>query len=415
MIEFERYQLDNGLTVILHQDMSTPLVAVNVLYKVGSKNESSDKTGFAHLFEHLMFGGSENIEDFDTPIQEAGGENNAFTNNDLTNFYDIVPAENIETALWLESDRMLKLKFDQNTLDIQKKVVIEEFKETSINKPYGDLWHNLSELAFQKHPYKWPTIGMKTEHIEDASLDDVKDFFRKHYHPGNAILVISGKFESNNAKVLVDKWFGSIPTVDRHDQVIEEEPVQEGFRQRTLSSNVPSTALYMAFHMPERLHKDFGVYDLISDILASGRSSRFYQRLIRKTNIFSSIDAYITGSMDPGLFIIEAKLQEEDQLDQARQLIWDELKLLCSEYVDSDELQKVKNSLISSICYSEVSILHKAINLAYFEMLGNSSLINSQEEEYKHIIADDLMRIAKELFRKENCSELVYLKNASKS
>ncbi len=415
MIEFERYQLDNGLTVILHQDMSTPLVAVNVLYKVGSKNESSDKTGFAHLFEHLMFGGSENIEDFDTPIQEAGGENNAFTNNDLTNFYDIVPAENIETALWLESDRMLKLKFDQNTLDIQKKVVIEEFKETSINKPYGDLWHNLSELAFQKHPYKWPTIGMKTEHIEDASLDDVKDFFRKHYHPGNAILVISGKFESNNAKVLVDKWFGSIPAVDRHDQVIEEEPVQEGFRQRTLSSNVPSTALYLAFHMPERLHKDFGVYDLISDILASGRSSRFYQRLIRKTNIFSSIDAYITGSMDPGLFIIEAKLQEEDQLDQARQLIWDELKLLCSEYVDSDELQKVKNSLISSICYSEVSILHKAINLAYFEMLGNSSLINSQEEEYKHIIADDLMRIAKELFRKENCSELVYLKNASKS
>jgi len=415
MIEFKRYKLANGLTVILHQDMSTPLVAVNILYKVGSKNESSHKTGFAHLFEHLMFGGSENVGDVDTPIQEAGGENNAFTNNDLTNFYDIIPAENLETALWLESDRMLKLKFDQKSLDVQKKVVVEEFKETSINKPYGDLWHHLSDLAFKKHPYRWPTIGLRTDHIEKADLADVKQFFARHYHPGNAILVISGRIDISVAEQLVEKWFASIPAARPLQDAIEIEPEQDAFRQKLLVRKVPSTAIHLAFHMPERKHTDFGIYDLISDILASGRSSRFYQKLIRKTNIFSSIDAYITGSMDPGLFLVEARLQDDADLDKARELIWGQLDILKNEQVGIQELQKVKNSLISSICYSEVSILHKAINLAYFEMLGDAQLINSQEDEYKHIVADDIMRVSKSLFRRENCSELVYLKEEHNS
>ncbi len=408
MINFEKYKLNNGLTVLLHKDDSTPLVAVNVLYKVGSRNELAHKTGFAHLFEHLMFGGSANVPDFDTPIQEAGGENNAFTNNDLTNFYDIVPAENIETALWLESDRMLQLNFNQKSLDIQKKVVIEEFKETSINKPYGDFWHELSALAYKKHPYRWPTIGLKKEHIEDAELNDVIDFFKTHYHPGNAVLVICGKFDLENVKFLIDKWFSNIPPVDIEAQTIEFEPIQSEFRQKILIKDVPSAAIHMAFHMPERLHNEFGVYDLISDILSSGKSSRFYTKLVKKTNVFSNLDAYITGSIDPGLFVIEAKLQSNDDIDEARKLIWKELDQLKEDEIESEELQKVKNSLISSICFSEVSILHKAINLSYFEMLGDATLINKQEGEYIHIIAADIKRVANEIFDLNNCSELVY-------
>lgn len=415
MIEFVKYNLDNGLTVLLHEDQSTPLAVVNVLYKVGSKNESSHKTGFAHLFEHLMFGGSENIEDFDTPIQEAGGENNAFTNNDLTNFYDVIPAENLETALWLESDRMMSLRFDQKSLDVQKKVVVEEFKETSINRPYGDLWHHLSDLAFKKHPYRWPTIGLKTEHIETAELEDVKHFFKKYYHPGNAILVICGRINIDQVKQMVEKWFGPIPTVQNDLSTVDEEPIQTEFRQKIVVGNVPSVSMHLAFHMPERKHKDFGVYDLISDLLASGRSSRFYQRLIKGTKLFSGIDAYITGTEDPGLFIIEAKLQDGVSVDEAREAIWVELNDLKNNAVELKELQKVKNSLISSICYSEISILHKAINLAYFEMLGDAELINRQEDDYKPVMVEDILRIANAMFVKENCSELIYLKNSSKS
>ena len=415
MIQFEKYTLNNGLTVLLHEDSSTPLVAVNVLYKVGSKNESSHKTGFAHLFEHLMFGGSENIPDFDTPIQEAGGDNNAFTNSDLTNFYDIVPAENLETALWLESDRMQQLNFNQKGLDVQKKVVVEEFKETSINKPYGDFWHELSSLAYTKHPYRWPTIGLKTDHIEDASLEDVKDFFQKYYHPSNAILVISGKQDPDTTKSLVDKWFAPIENSASFSQRIDQEDDQSSFRQKVVYRDVPSRALYMAFHMPERTHKDFGIYDLLSDILSNGRSSRFYQRLVKKTHIFSNLDAYITATMDPGLFVIESKLMEDADMDEARDLIWNELEMLKTDTIDETELQKLKNTLVSSISFSEVSILHKAINLAYFEMLGDAEKINHQEEEYTYITGEDLNRIAKELFRKENCSELIYLKKESRS
>jgi len=410
MIEFEKYKLDNGLTVILHDDKSTPLVTVNILYKVGSKNEDKNKTGFAHLFEHLMFGGSENVPDYDTPIQVAGGDNNAFTNKDLTNFYNIMPAENLETALWLESDRMKQLDFNQKSLDTQKKVVVEEFKETSINKPYGDLWHNMSQLAFTKHPYQWPTIGRIPAHIEDANLEDVKSFFEKHYKPNNAILVIAGNIDFKNTRALVEKWFGKIPSNDSEYKSFPSEPTQTAFRQKILKRDVPADALYMSFHIPERLHKDFGAYDILSDIFSGGKSARFYQNLLKGTEIFSSIYAYITGTMDPGLFVIEAKLIGDNKVDEARELIWKELEKMKSDLVSDTELQKVKNSLISSISFSEVSIMHKAINLAYYEMLKEACLINKQEEDYIHVTTEDLRTLAQITFRKSNCSEVVYLR-----
>lgn len=410
MIKFEKYSLKNGLTVILHKDQSTPLVTVNVLYKVGSRNEDYRKTGFAHLFEHLMFGGSENIPDYDTPIQVAGGDNNAFTNKDLTNFYNIMPADNLETALWLESDRMKQLDFNQKSLDTQKKVVVEEFKETSINKPYGDLWHNMSELAFKVHPYQWPTIGRVPAHIEEANLDDVKSFFNKYYRPSNAVLVIAGNIEIEQTKSLVEKWFAGISSEAPEIAALPIEPPQTEFRQRILKREIPADALYIAFHIPDRLDKDFGGFDILSDIFSGGKSARFYQNLLKGTSIFSSVYAYITGSIDPGLFVIEAKLIGENKIDEARDLIWKELDILKTELVSDTELQKVKNSLISSISFSEVSIMHKAINLAYYEMLKDAELINKQEEDYVDVQTSDLQRLAQQTFVKENCSEIVYLR-----
>lgn len=411
MIAFEKYTLKNGLTVILHNDQSTPLVAVNVLYKVGSKNENPDKTGFAHLFEHLMFGGSQNVPDFDTPIQVAGGDNNAFTNNDLTNFYDIMPSENLETALWLESDRMKSLIFSQESLDVQKKVVVEEFKETSINKPYGDLWHELSALVYKKHPYRWPTIGLIPQHIEDANLDDVKSFFKNHYNPSNAILVVAGKLDLNRTKDQISKWFEDIPGEVLPPQYIEREAKQTEYRQKTLHSAVPSNAIYLGFPMGDRLDKDFAICDVLSEVLCGGRSSRFYQNLIKNEDVFSNVDAYISGSIDPGLFIVEAKLLDNADVEKAKDLIWNELTFLMETLVDSEELQKVKNGLISSIAFSEVSIINKAINLAYYEMLKDADMINKQEEDYLYITPEDLQRVAKNIFVKTNCNEILYLKS----
>jgi len=410
MIDYQRHILPNGLTVILHQDNSTPLVAINILYKVGARNEQEDKTGFAHLFEHLMFGGSENVPDFDSIIQNAGGENNAFTNSDLTNYYDIMPSENLESALWIESDRMRSLNINQHSLDIQKKVVVEEFKETSLNKPYGDLWHHLSDLAFKEHPYKWPTIGLIPEHIEEAQLGDVQSFFDDHYAPNNAVIVLSGKFEYGTALQLIEKWFGDLKPSTSHKHKIKVEPAQKAFRKKIVKGAVPTSALYIAFHMPERLHADFTTYDIISDIFSGGRSSRFHQNLLKATELFSNVDAYITGSIDPGLFIIEAKLMGTEDIEQAGYLIWNEIQKIKEELVDTEELQKIKNSLISSVCFSEVSINHKAINLAYYEMLGNVNLINEQEKDFIKVTPQDIQRVAKSLFTKENCSEIHYIK-----
>jgi predicted Zn-dependent peptidase len=408
MITFERFKLANGLTVIIHEDKSTPMVAVNVVYNVGSKYEEPDKTGFAHLFEHLMFGGSINIPDFDDHIQDAGGENNAFTNTDLTNFYEVLPAENIETALWLESDRMLQLRFSKKSLDTQKKVVIEEFKETCLNEPYGDMWHHLSRLCYKVHPYQWPTIGKDMSHIAEATLDQVKTFFYHYYRPDNAVLVLAGNIDVKKGIQLVEKWFGSIPAGHYTKPNYLYEPPQIEFRQDILRQDVPHDAVYQGYHMAGRMDDGFYACDLLSDVLANGRSSRFYQRLYKEQELFSTIDAFISGTVDPGLFIIEGKTMPGISMEKAKKAIKLELDMLKNDLISEQELSKLKNSVESSLLYSEVSVLNKAISLAYFEVLGDADMINIEAERYHNVTAEDIRNAAQQVFREENCSEVLY-------
>jgi len=411
MISFERYTLDNGLRLIVHEDKSSPMVAVNVVYDVGSRDEDPDMTGFAHLFEHLMFGGSQNVPDFDGPIQNAGGENNAFTNTDMTNFYDVLPAENVETALWLESDRMQQLAFSEKALDIQKKVVIEEFKETCLTEPYGDVWHHLSEMVYEKHSYRWPTIGKTLSHIEEAKLEDVVHFFKKHYTPNNAILVISGNMKGDQAYDLVHKWFGSIPAGTRYQRKLEYDTPQTHKKQKIIKANVPLEALYLSFNMVDRGHPEYYAYDLLSDVLSNGRSSRLFQRLYKENQLFSQIDAYISGTFDPGMFVIEGRPMPAVGIDQAKNAIWNELEQLKANPIDTRELQKLKNKIESSLEYSEVNILHKSMSLAYFELLGDANLINEEAEAYQKVTSEDIQKVAQKIFVPENCTELIYLPN----
>jgi zinc protease len=411
MITFERFELANGLKVIIHEDLSTPMIAVNIVYNVGSRDEDPEKTGFAHLFEHLMFGGSTHIPDFDKPIQEAGGENNAFTNADLTNFYELVPAQNVETALWLESDRMMQLRFSKKSLNTQKKVVIEEFKETCLNEPYGDMWHHLSSLAYQTHPYQWPTIGKEMKHISDATIEQVEDFFYQYYRPDNAVLVMAGRITPQHGYELAQKWFGDIPKGNYQKKPLPAELTQEHFRQLILKQDVPHDAIYRGYHVAGRLSKEYFVCDMISDILSNGRSSRFYQRLYKEQQLFSTIDAFISGTADPGLFIIEGKTMPGINMNDAKLAIDRELDFLKNELIPERELTKLKNGLESSLEFSEVSVLNKAISLAYFETLGDAAIINQEAERYHSITAEDIRTTAQNIFRHENCSELIYLKN----
>jgi len=384
LIRFERFTLANGLRVLVHEDKSTPMVVVNVLYNVGARDESPDKTGFAHLFEHLMFGGSKHIANFDDVIQLAGGDNNAFTNNDITNFYDILPAENIETAFWLESDRMLSLNFDERVLEVQRKVVVEEFKESCLNQPYGDVWHHLADMAYKVHPYQWPTIGKVPKHVEDATLDDVKSFFYKFYRPNNAILTVVGNVSTAQIKALTEKWFGDIPAGAIPSRSIPAEPPQQ------------------------KLETDYYATDLMSDILSHGPSSRLYRKLLKEQQLVSHIDCYVTGNIDPGLLIIEGKPSEGVSLEQLEDAIWKELELLKAETVSERELEKVKNKIESTLEFSETNILNKAINLAFFEVLGDANKINEEVQLYRQTTVEDIHRIANKLFTKENCSELYY-------
>jgi zinc protease len=413
MLEFNKHTLANGLRVIVHEDHTTPMVAVNVVYNVGSKYEDPAHTGFAHLFEHLMFGGSLHIPDFDGPIQEAGGENNAFTNTDLTNFYEVLPAYNIETALWLESDRMLQLKFSKKNLATQKKVVVEEFKETCLEEPYGDMWHHLSRLAYTSHPYRWPTIGSEMGHIANATLEQVEDFFYKYYRPSNAVVVLAGNIRPDEGFALVEKWFGDIPAGVVNHTVFPPEPVQTGFRQEILRQDVPHDAVFQGFHMAGRLSQSYYATDLLSDVLANGRSSRFYQRLYKEKQLFSTIDAFISGTIDPGLFIIEGKTMPDVHLDAAKNAIWQELQDVAIERISDKELTKLKNSVTSSLAFSEASVLNKAISFAYFEILGNAGMINEEAEKYMSVTAEDIRNVAASLFREENCNEIIYVKKES--
>ena len=408
MIQYERYILKNGLRVLIHEDFSTPMAVLNVLYNVGARDERPDRTGFAHLFEHLMFGGSTNIPDFDEHIQLAGGENNAFTNNDITNFYDILPAQNIEVAFWLESDRMLELAVDQKILDTQIKVVLEEYKETCLNQPYGDVWHHISDMAYKTHPYRWPTIGKIPKHVAEATMTDVQHFYKKFYNPNNAILVISGAIKKEEAIRLTEKWFGDIPAGESPIRRLPKEPPQRKLERRINNSKVPVEALYLAFHMPSRTDQDYYAVDLLSDILCNGPSSRLYRKLLRDRSLFSQIDAYITGSIDPGLLIIEGKPAKGVSLEQAAQEIWKEIELVKSAPLQEQELQKWKNQIESTLLFSETNVLTKAINLAFFEVVGDAELINREKELYQAVTPEDIYRVANEILIDSNCSELLY-------
>jgi zinc protease len=412
MIEFKRVVLENGLRVLVHEDNSTPVVAVNLLYDVGSRDENSERTGFAHLFEHLMFSGSKNAKEFDSFIQQAGGESNAFTNTDMTNFYATVPAENLETLLWLESDRMLALNINNKALNTQRKVVVEEFKETTLDEPYGDVWHHLSDMVYKKHPYRWPVIGLEPRHIEEATLTDVKDFYKKHYTPNNAIIVITGNLEKagNTEGVIrkVEKWFGEIPKGDVPTRNLPKEPQQKKTIRKIVEANVPVEALYLAFRSPDRLDKDYYATDLLTDILSSGSSSRFYRRLLKEKRLFSEIDCYLTGSIDPGIILIEGKNTEGVTLEAAEEAIWAELETLKNELVSETELQKLKNKIESQQAFGDAGALNKAMNLAYYELIGNANLINEEAKKYNAITVEDIQKAAQKMFRKENSSVLIY-------
>jgi predicted Zn-dependent peptidase len=409
MVHFTRRTLSNGLRVLVHEDHSTPLVAVNVSYFVGSRDEQPEKTGFAHLFEHLMFAGSKNAPDFDDPLQRAGGENNAYTTNDYTTFYEIVPAENIETALWLESDRMLALNINKKSLDVQRKVVVEEFKETCLNEPYGDSWHHLSELMYQQHPYRWPVIGLVPEHVENATLDDVRSFYKTWYTPSNAVLSIAGKINADEAHALAEKWFGNIPAAQMPVRQLIEEPQQPAPTHKTVTANVPVPAIFLAFRTPARLAADFYPVDLLSDVLAMGPSSRLYRRLLKERQLFSQIDAYITANLDPGLLVVEGRPAEGVSVETALAAIWAELEALKNERIETRELKKIQHRFESTLVFSEISVLNKAQNLAYYELFARAELMNEETATYLAVTPADLQRSAQSLFQADNSATLVYL------
>lgn len=412
MIDFEKYILDNGLQVIIRQDKSTPLAAINIMYNVGARDEKPDKTGFAHLFEHLMFGGSINIPKYDEPLEKVGGENNAFTNNDITNYYCTLPYQNIETAFWLESDRMLNLAFTPKSLDVQRNVVIEEFKQNYLNQPYGDEWLLLRPLAYKKHPYQWSTIGKEISHIRDATMEDVKSFYAKFYNPNNAVLVVAGNVDVKESLDLAKKWFG--PIENRSQKYIRNlpvEPAQKKARELTVERNVPLDAIYIAYHMCNRLNEEYHVTDLISDILSNGNSSRLYQKLVKQKQLFSEINAFITGDMDRGLFVFTGKIMPGIKISDAEEAIHEEIECLKNNPVMEDELQKVKNKVEAALTYSEISLLNRAINLAYYDLLGDINLINRQKDKYRRVSIQNVKDTANSLFTENNRSTLYYLSN----
>lgn len=409
MIKFEKFILDNGLRVIVHEDKSTPMAVLDVIYDVGARDEEPDRTGFAHLFEHLMFGGSIHIPSYDEPLQMAGGENNAYTTNDLTNYYLQLPAENLETAFWLESDRMLSLAFDKNSLEVQRKVVVEEFKEHYINKPYGDVWHKMRELAYKVHPYKWMTIGKELSHVENAQLQDVKNFFFKHYTPANAILTVAGNVSVNEVKRLAEKWFGNIPAGEKYVRNLPQEPKQTAPAFLEVKAPVPLDALYKCWHISSRLDQRYYATDLITEILGGGASSRLFQRLVKEQQLFSNIQCSHFGSIDAGLLFIDGKLVKGITMQQAEKAINVELDKIKNQLVENSELQKVKNKTESLMAFEDISLVNRANSLATYELLGDADLMNKELERYQAVTVDEIQNECKTVFVDENCSTMYYL------
>lgn len=408
MLDFKKFTLDNGLRVIYHEDRSTPLVCMNILYDVGARDEDKDRTGFAHLFEHLMFGGSINIPNYDEPLQRVGGENNAFTSNDMTNYYLTVPTANLETAFWLESDRMLSLAFSEKSLEVQRNVVIEEFKQRYLNQPYGDIWLLIRPMVYKVHPYLWDTIGKEISHIAEAKMDDVKAFFRKFYSPNNAIMVLTGNVSLDEVKRLSEKWFGPIPKGPENKRILPVEPEQKEFRSLTVEREVPFNSIYKVYHMCSRKDKEFYAVDLLSDILSEGNSSRLYNELVKNKKMFSELNAYADDSMDKGMFVISGKVPDGITLEAAEKAIEEELDKLKNKNVEERELQKVQNKVEATLEFSEMNIMNKALNLAIAELMGDAGNVNKETEKYLAVTADQVKQQAQRIFRRENCSTLYY-------
>jgi predicted Zn-dependent peptidase len=408
-LQFQKFTLPNGLRVIYHEDRSTPLVCMNILYDVGARDEISSQTGFAHLFEHLMFGGSINIPSYDEPLQRVGGENNAFTSNDITNYYLTLPAVNLETAFWLESDRMLSLAFSEKSLEVQRNVVIEEFKQRYLNQPYGDIWLLIRPMVYKVHPYLWDTIGKEISHIADAKIEDVKAFFKRFYCPNNAIMVLAGNTSLEEVKRLSEKWFGPIPKGPDNKRNLPAEPEQKEFRSLTVERDVPIDALYQVYRMCSRKDKEYYTVDLLSDILSDGSSSRLYNELVKNKKYFSELNAYADDSFDKGMFVISGKLSSGVDMKTAEKGIADELAKLVNNKVEERELKKVQNKIESTLEFSEMSILNKALNLAVSELFGDAEQANHETEKYLAVTTEQIRQQARQIFRKENCSTLYYL------
>lgn len=408
MIPFSTFTLDNGLRVIVHEDPTVQIAVMNILYDVGSRDERPDKTGFAHLFEHLMFGGSGNVPNFDEPLQLVGGENNAFTNTDITNYYLTVPASNLETGFWLESDRMLSLSFDPQVLEVQRKVVVEEFKQRYLNQPYGDVWLKLRPLAYTTHPYQWATIGKEISHIEQATQQDVKDFFFTHYIPSNAILVVAGQVTLRQVKQLAEKWFGPIPSGKKPVRKLPVEPIQTAKRKLSVHAKVPASALYKSYHMSGRFTNDFYTTDLLNDILSRGHSSRLYNKLVKEKEIFSSISSFTMGTIDPGMLVVSGRVKEGIDLESAEAEIDNVLSSLVTGGLDAKELQKVKNQAQTTMEFEKVEVINRAMNLAFATLSGDTDLVNKEAGKNESINQEDVIRVATNLFTEQNSSVLYY-------
>ena len=408
MISFSEFLLENGLRVIVHEDHSVQLATMNILYNVGSRDERPDKTGFAHLFEHLMFGGSVNIPNYDEPLQLVGGENNAFTNTDITNYYLTVPAANIETGFWLESDRMLSLSFDPQALEVQRKVVIEEFKQRYLNQPYGDVWLKLRPLAYTTHPYQWATIGKEISHIENATMEDVKDFFHTHYVPDNAVMVVAGNVTVDQVKALSEKWFAPIPAGKKRERNLPTEPAQKKKRTLHVEAKVPSDALYKTYHMPGRFHADYYAIDLLSDVLSRGQSSRLYQQLVKDRKSFTSISSFVTGTVDPGLLVVSGRVSEGVALEEAERQLDEVVYKLTKEAPTEEEMEKVKNQAAAGLEFGEVEVINRAMNLAFASLSGDADLVNRESDEINRITAQDVHRVARAILTEENSCVMYY-------
>jgi zinc protease len=408
MIEFKEFSLDNGLKVIVHEDPTVQIAVLNILYNVGSRDEHPDKTGFAHLFEHLMFGGSVNIPNYDEPLQMVGGENNAFTNTDITNYYLTVPATNIETGFWLESDRMLSLSFDPNVLEVQRKVVIEEFKQRYFNQPYGDVWLKLRPLSYQVHPYQWATIGKEISHIENATMDDVRKFFFNYYAPDNAIMVVAGNVTFDQVKKLSEKWFGPIPPQKVVKQKLPLEPKQSSKRVLEVEANVPANAFYKAYHMPGRFHNDYYAVDLLSDILSRGQSSRLYNKLVKEKEIFTSMSSFTMGTIDPGLVVINGRVKPGISLQDAEAEVNKIVETLVTEGANEEELTKVKNQAYSTLEFGEVEVMNRAMNLAFSKLSGDANHVNQEKRDIEAVTLEDVSRVAKDVLQEENSNVMYY-------